>query len=564
MTNCNSCGGTTVFISGSIVKCEYCGRLYSTSNGELNVADPERLYSSAVSMSKSRNEDTLKSAIETFEALGSYKDSSTLANSCKGMIAQSRVEAEERRLAAERQAELERIESEKRAFEEKQKAKIRRIVIAAVSAVAVIAVAISVIGSSNKSSSYNKAMELYSTGQYEEALEVFNSLGDYSDAATYVSTINNFLAERESKYEKGVGYYEKGAYSECITSLTDISGYLDSADYIEKSVEAIYQQATEFYDVGEFEKAKELLGKIPDSSSKNMDAELLLSDIEEIIIEQTNAANYEQAKEYYDNGDYETAQRLFISLGNYEDSAMYLSSIGDNYYKRAQELYNAGDYAGCGEQLMYIDTVEEWIEYAVAAELKQTVSVAYINMVSEEAKRIAQKDGKSAMFTYVDSMLCNIFSQNNADDIKDKYQEWQPKELSEITMIDTDFWGSLDSVGTATDLYQNAYESAFSYRMSGNATIEENYQLFLLNGEYQQFSATLSPAEKWKNDRKVTIAFYGDDVKIEQFTIDRKTSPLEIEIDVTGVNELKICFQAEKDLTYSVVYFIIANPFLYR
>lgn len=214
MTKCNTCGGTTVFISGSIVKCEYCGRLYSATNGELSIADPERLYSSAVSMSKSQNEETLKSAIETFEALGSYKDSSALANSCRGMIAQSRVQAEEQRLAAERQAEIEKIENEKRAFEEKQKAKVRGIVIAAVSAVAAIAVIIGVISNLNKSSSYNQAMELYSKRQYEEAREIFNDLGDYSDAATYVSTIDSFLTERESKYEKGVGYYEKGAYSE--------------------------------------------------------------------------------------------------------------------------------------------------------------------------------------------------------------------------------------------------------------------------------------------------------------------------------------------------------------
>lgn len=59
MTKCNTCGGTIGFVSSGIVKCEYCGKLYSTSNEELNLADPERLYSSAVSMAKSQNEETL-------------------------------------------------------------------------------------------------------------------------------------------------------------------------------------------------------------------------------------------------------------------------------------------------------------------------------------------------------------------------------------------------------------------------------------------------------------------------------------------------------------------------
>jgi len=128
-----------------------------------------------------------------------------------------------------------------------------------VSAVVVIVVVINVIVNYNKSLAYNDAVELYGAGQYEEARAVFDDLGDYSDASTYVSTIDTFLMERESLYEKGISYYERGAYSECITSLVDISDYLDSKSYIDKSAEAIYQQASDCLGSGNYEKAKELL-----------------------------------------------------------------------------------------------------------------------------------------------------------------------------------------------------------------------------------------------------------------------------------------------------------------
>ena len=493
MTNCNSCGGTTVFVAGNIVKCEYCGRLYSTSDGELSDAVPEQLYSSAVSMSKSQNEETLKSAIEIFEALGSYKDSATLANSCRGMIAKSRMEAEERRLAAERQAELERIQSEKRAFEEKQKAKIRRIVLAAVSAVAVIAVGISIISNSNKSFSYSKAVELYSIGQYEEAREAFNDLGDYSDAATYVSTIDNFLTERESKYEKGVSYYEKGAYIECIAALGDISGYLDSEDYIEKSVEAIYQQATQCYDAGEFEEAKELLEKIPESSSKNMDAEILLADIEEILIEQTNAANYEQAKEYYDNGDYETAQRLFIGLGNYEESTTYLATIGTNYYEQANELFKQKEYVKCGEVLQYIDTAGEWNDYLKANELLKNATSAYIDEISKEARAICRSEGYSSMVTFVDSKVCVLLPKEQASSLK---QECTVEVVS---------FEDLEPYVEGNFMYERGYSktdtmgNTYAYAFRGYMDIEDGgaYAIYDISGRYKYFNATVAVNEKW-------------------------------------------------------------------
>ncbi len=563
MTNCNSCGGTTAFISGSIVKCEYCGKLYSTTNGELSLADPERLYSSAVTMSKSKNKDTLKSAIETFEALGSYKDSSVLANSCRGMIAQSRVEAEERRLAAERQEELERIEREKRAFEDKQKAKIRGIVIAAVSAIAVIAVAISVISNSNKSASYNKAVELYSMGQYEEAREVFNDLGDYSDAATYVSTIDNFLTERESKYEKGVSYYEKGAYSECITSLADISGYLDSESYIEKSVEALYQQATEQFDVGDFEKAKELLGRIP-NSSKSMDAELLLADIEEAIIEQTNAANYEQAKGYYGNGDYEMAQRLFISLGNYEDSAMYLSAIGTSYYEQASNLFNQKEYVQCGEVLQYIDTAEEWTEYALAVELKGVVANTYKESVAIEAKNICRSEGYSAMVVYVNEKICNILSNDEANLLK---EECTVKVISLSDL--TPYYKTGNGVGIETD-GKDTMGNTYSYALEGDESevpwtkFVESSWTYDIGGEYCFLTATVAventSGQKFENGK---IKIYGDNILLwSDENIGANTKPYPIQVDISGVTDLKFELYGCGTVTTTHGTVLLGNPML--
>jgi len=560
MANCNSCGGTTVFISGSIVKCEYCGRLFSTSNGELSAADPEGLYSSAVTMSKSNNEDTLKSAIETFEALGTYKDSSRLANSCRGMIAQFRVEAEERRLAAERQAELERIESEKQAFEEKQKAKIRGIVIAAVSAVAVIVVAINIISNSNKESAYGKALQLYSMGQYEDALEVFNGLGDYSDAATYVSTIDSFLTERETKYEEGVSYYGKGAYSECITSLTDISDYLDSADYIEKSVEAIYQKATEYYDAGQFEKAKDFLKKIPENCSKNMDAELLLADIEETIVEQTNAANYEQAKGYYDSGDYEAAQRLFMSLGNYEDSATYLSAIGTYYYEQANELFKQKEYVQCGDIIQYIDTIEEWNEYAVAVGLKQSASDIYADMIREEAKNICRNEGYASMTAYVNGMKCSVLDESGAERLKEECNI-KVISLGELKAYYETGYNRMGE-GSVEDTMGNTYAYALSggaeeYNFYGNKM--ERSMTWSIDGAYKYFTATVAVEEYWDSSGEGIIRIWGDERLLwSDEAIKATTKPYSIQVDVTGVIDFKI--EMYSPSVYDEV--ILGNPIL--
>lgn len=120
MSKCNSCGGITVFISGNIAKCEYCGKMYSVANGVLSDANLAQIYETAVAKTRSQNEQTLQQAIELFEALGSYKDSAMKAIECRDSIRKQKVQEEDRKLEERRQAEKEEIEREKRAHQEKK------------------------------------------------------------------------------------------------------------------------------------------------------------------------------------------------------------------------------------------------------------------------------------------------------------------------------------------------------------------------------------------------------------------------------------------------------------
>lgn len=535
MVTCNYCGGKAVFVFDNIVRCDYCGKLYSTVNGELSSVDPEKLYSIAVDMSKNQDEDVLKKAIEIFDVLGGYKDSATLANSGRRMIAQSRVQEEERRLAAERQAEQERIENEKKIFEEKQKTKIKRIIIATVSAVAIGAVVISVLSNLNKSSAYSEALELYNNGLYEEAMVVFDDLGDYSDASTYASTIDAFLIERESKYEKGISYYERGAYGECVACLADISDYLDSKSYIDKSSEAIYQQASDHFNSGNYEKAKELLVQVPEGASKYMDAELMLVDIDEIITEQTNAANYEYAVECYDNGDYETAQRVFIDLSNYEETGMYLSSIGEHFYKIAEELFDTNNYLECGNVLVKIDEQTEWDGYCKSMELYRAASELYINDVTHTAKALCRAEGQTAMEAYIESTVCSLLSVEDAGVLKEEcfVEKINLAEEQPLAGNADEFWcGTSDYTDNMGNKYVN---QIYCVRETRELT-------YALDSRYTVLSATFGLRET-DNDIEdgVWIEFYGDGKKIgETIHFYAGVRPNSIELDVTGVNDLQI------------------------
>ena len=534
MTKCNTCGGTTVFISGGIVKCEYCGRLYSTTNGEMNLADSERLYCSAVSMSKSQNEETLKSAIEIFEALGSYKDSSSLANACRGMIAQSRVQVEERRLAAERQAELERIESEKRAFEEKQKAKVRGIIIAAVSAVAVIAVVMGIISNLNKSSSYNQAMELYSKEQYEEAREIFNDLGDYSDAATYVSTIDSILTERGKAYEQGIEYYENALYEEAIESFGMCLGYLESHEYLEKSAEKLYEKAKVAFDNENYEVISSIIEAIPENSNIHTKAVALLEESNNRIIEIENENNYAQAIKAYDSGDYATAQKVFIALGTYNESVYYKNEIGNILYKQAIELFNVGNYISCIKELETVNEDTEWNDYLLAIELEKEAKDSYIKNVETSAMTILKEEGYVAFEDYIDNSVNEIYLDEYAEKIKNK---WKPTYLFELDVLKIE--KGYDHVFTYENGVEDNIGNVHNHVLKGG-----NSQSYYLNGQFDVISGVLFILkEKEASNKTIEFVLYDEDWNvIYRLELEDGGLPQEFKVDVSGIEILRIHF----------------------
>ena len=106
MAKCVECGGNISYVTKDILKCEYCGKLYSEIDGNLTSANQASIYETAVIKSQSTNPETLEEAIELFSILGSYKNSGSLEYQCRNQIHQNKIAQEEKRLEERRQAEL--------------------------------------------------------------------------------------------------------------------------------------------------------------------------------------------------------------------------------------------------------------------------------------------------------------------------------------------------------------------------------------------------------------------------------------------------------------------------
>lgn len=148
--------------------------------------------------------------------------------------------AEEERLAAERIEREKRLaaakaEEERRRAEAEARARIvrKRVMIAAPTAVALLASVLVVTQVILPGSKYAAAEALADAGQYEEAVAAFEALGDYRDSMARIEQVRE--AEKNHDYEAAVSLMEAGRYDEAIAAFNVLGEYQDSVAQIKEA-----------------------------------------------------------------------------------------------------------------------------------------------------------------------------------------------------------------------------------------------------------------------------------------------------------------------------------------
>ena len=163
-----------------------------------------------------------KKALADFRSLGDWRDSPRKAEEClKKMEQREQALAEEKARreakAAERKAQL--------AQKEKKKAKLKKALIIGASALVGLIVIAVIISAVSKSAKYKDAVELAENGKYEEAIVLFEELGNYKDSEEQIE-----LLKQKQKYNEAVAVLEKGDKAKAAMIFGEASGYKDARE----------------------------------------------------------------------------------------------------------------------------------------------------------------------------------------------------------------------------------------------------------------------------------------------------------------------------------------------
>jgi len=353
------------------------------------------------------------------------------------------------------------------------------------------------------------------------------------------SPINDFIKLIKSgEYLKAVEYYNTeifGNYSREYDSKQEILNLLDSL----------------YYDI---------LNGTKDSS----DSDKLLATIDRVMSNtdfsidsyQEKKANIESA--LLSKLSYKSGCEL-ENFKNYSDAISEYKKVieDDSDYSLAQDAIKRCTSSFKEEVFSYIAILIENNNFTDAiAKLKElnavaphdneilskitTYEKAYIKHIVSESEKIfvnPEKDYSQAL-SIINAGLQHYKDNEELNFKKAYYESFAPINLYDMKKLK----GSASSYDTDSDIYGNDYSKCFwagydSWMIWYDTDISYN-----LNNQYNRFTATLFSRSKSNTTQEMTVIIYGDGKPLyENYSIkDNSTKAFDVEINVTGISELRI------------------------
>ena len=155
--------------------------------------------------------------------------------------------------------------------------------------------------STDYSRSYNRALDTFASGEYAEAAEAFEAIGEFEDAPLRCQYCLGRDAEAGARYDEALFAYEAAiTIDDAEARLYNLRGQ-------------IYNRAIALKQEGDYQSAIDLftlLGDYLSSADQAVECKTYLRD-----------AEYDQADALESSGDLQGAYDLFSSLSSYRDAA---------------------------------------------------------------------------------------------------------------------------------------------------------------------------------------------------------------------------------------------------
>lgn len=253
-------------------------------------------------------------------------------------------------------------------------------------------------------------------------------------------------------------------------------------------------------------------------------------------------SNYALGCNAYDNNNYLKAYE-YLSLVvegdcNYDDAQTKTAEVLKAYKTKAladaEEKAKEENYPAACEILIESQSLlKDDIDIQAALDNYENTYVTNIITEAEAAFVTPATDWEKAID--IINQAQQYFSENQELKNKEKYYDkYRPVDLTSLE--------SYAQSGRETDLFTNGiYDTLGNRYETGFYTLDNTYEIFYLNKEYNTFSAIgfVAKGDKGYNG-SVSIKIYGDNELLFSKKVTSDMKPFDINLDITGIQDLKI------------------------
>lgn len=323
----------------------------------------------------------------------------------------------------------------------------------------------------------------------------------------------------------------------------------------------VLESGISFYETGNYEEALRCFNQLPLDSKQYEEAQSLLQKSSDAYCEEIA----EKAEKYVQNGEYEIALELLDNAQALLPNATELQELHNTTYaayktfismtaiESAEEYIANDDYESAINVLR--DAISKNEEDVELAALLSRYEEKYCDHIIQQADAALELEGyKSAIdiIKQAQDILPNNDSLKSAIVL---YESYAPVYIANLEYFDQEYdWykvleSDMDNLG-------NEYHNSIACRYLDNT--------YILNGDYSRLCGTLYQRYEYREkDHNGHMEVYADGVLIFSEKMSAGIYPINFELDVVNVNELRIIV-AHSQLSTGIRYIALGDCYLQK
>lgn len=365
-----------------------------------------------------------------------------------------------------------------------------------------------------------------------------------SQAETIYESFSGEEIEYDIAIEKIMGIYDLCITEKVIQIQTDI----DRLDSVRKT----YNSAVEYYENGEYLNAIEMFFIVVESGINSEDAFGYIEKAEAAYV----ANILSEANSYVKKHDYETAiQVLEDAQDDVYDASAIINEIAN--VEAAQAAYEqecikqeamstAEALAGWGDYENALITLSTYLSTNNSnddevIEIYDTYKNEYVEFISAKVKKLMDEEDYLTAINMLDNV---VVSSIEFDNLRTEIEDVKPTYLCELKSMTSRCYEHItDKI--AEDTVGNVYDSSNVFNISALTYSEEGYAHYYLGYKYDRLSGVIAVDDDSNQKSKTpqTLIIRGDDKILYSLDMTLLTLPQEIDLDISSVNTLSITME---------------------